>query len=588
MTLQTLTAAEIKELEAKLDHAFESSRLPGTDYYRAAWAILTAGENEARTMVDATKTRARSPRGTDPPAVINQRVSFFFDNYKYALKQALKLCAAKLPVGAEAQSFEWDHANNSLAKDLLFERAKDYADINRKFLALHNHLYKCAKEDDGYITFPEPEDRLPYSALEILCWDKRERERARPAARAPIDFMIDILNHEKMWNTTVEEIVKRAKVIDKRLEYPFLRNLARRLQGQFELDMVPVPADWLFPWGTVAETELAYRALVARCCYHIATVHFLDKQAKLARQGLNHVCLVTDRSVLIQDLVRISGLTTEKVSTFLSALTCGSGVDSPDPALQPLVPLGSATLAVPGFLMFSSNHARNFLSLHIRLDQKHFDENSHVFEQQMTKEICAAIGHRFSIVKENFYAPDGGEGAQIDVVLGEHKSRTLIFLELRWMLNPGDPREVINRISECRRKVRQHAPKITKARALLPKLLTKLGLNASESWQVFGLVVIEGFGGTPTIPESGVPIVPREVFLSVLKHMKDVRHLYPFFMDRRWLPENGKDFVLRAEKQEVFGIPMKKESFGAGQRAYFTEAIPDALKAFEEAAASPS
>src|SRR5262245_35519504 len=105
MTLQTLTDAEIKELEAKLAHAFESYRLPGTEYNPAAWAILTDIANEARTMVDATKTRARSPRGTEPPAVINQGVSFFFDNYKYALKQALKLCAEKLPVGAEAQFF---------------------------------------------------------------------------------------------------------------------------------------------------------------------------------------------------------------------------------------------------------------------------------------------------------------------------------------------------------------------------------------------------------------------------------------------------------------------------------------------------
>ena len=133
--------------------------------------------------------------------------------------------------------------------------------------------------------------------------------------------------------------------------------------------------------------ELRRRALCARSIYHLASVHFQAQASRLHGNGVDQVCLTLPASELIADLARASGTIPTKVAEIVSVLTYGTGLTTPDPALQPIIPVGPKAVAAPAHLIASANYERNLLSLHTRLQPESFNAESSVFETVMTNEL---------------------------------------------------------------------------------------------------------------------------------------------------------------------------------------------------------
>jgi hypothetical protein len=148
------------------------------------------------------------------------------------------------------------------------------------------------------------------------------------------------LNHQGPAKPVADAIAKKTKVVKGKLNYTFITTLAAQLQSLLPQRSWLIPDDWTFPWGTAADTLSLYRALCVRSIYHIVAIHFQVEKSALTDNSIRQMCLTLPAGTLMEDLVRASGLPPAKAAPIVSALTYGTGMTNPDPALQPIIPVG--------------------------------------------------------------------------------------------------------------------------------------------------------------------------------------------------------------------------------------------------------
>jgi hypothetical protein len=305
--------------------------------------------------------------------------------------------------------------------------------------------------------------------------------------------------------------------------------------------------------------------------YHLLSIHWGGVRHNLRGLGVNQICLQTSRDEYIADISRISGLPKGATTAITSALTLGTDTTAPDPALQPLVPIGAGRLAILGSTILSSNWSRNMLSLHARVSRATFDASSAVFEKEMIEKIRALIGDRHQCLSA-IHIPTKYGPEEIDILLIDKANHSIMIVELRWMLQPGDVREVINRAKAVGEKVTQAARKVERARISLPMILARLGLT-SGAWTVNGIVVIDGFGGRPSSIPKKIPVVPQSVFIKAISSSRDLEHLHAVFCTPIWLPRDGADFVFEHVDTDLNGTKFRLPGFSVGRAPYLTESL---------------
>lgn len=575
MTLEKLEKPEADAVESGVDAHFYATPLPTGDLNTARWTICTAGEDFHRfLLLEATKTwhqpGARSARG---------QFIMRLDRYKYGLRHALDLCAMRLSETETKAHFATNADNYTAAIELLVA-AGEYADATRVFSSYRsNSTTLFIDRTSGLIESAQDERAMQYGSLEFLVRsDKQEF--------SPIIHLIGLFSGPRFdmpavdsvgyWSPTVHEIVGTARLKKGRIRYQVITKLASKLFDGFNVEPAYPSSDWVFPWAGMEHAQSYFAALHAICTYHLLSIHFGASRQGLEGIGVDQICLRTETVRLNRDIVRISGIPKGIAESITDALTLGNQTDTPDPALQPLVPIGDDRLAVPAFIILSSDWSRNMLSLHARLSPKSFDANSAGFERQMTKAIEEELPSRFSY-RSNFIIPTQDGTEEVDLILVDEVARSVLLTELRWMLQPGDVREVLNRKKVVAEKVAQCRRKVQGARSAIQQVVRTLGLSQASDWTIEGLVVIEGFGGTPSEQPKEVPVVPRDIFIRLLEVAPNLDHAHAVLCSPLWLPREGTDYVERLQNQEICGVAFNRRGFDVGGRAYMTESLPEYL-----------
>src|SRR5262249_26046927 len=150
--------------------------------------------------------------------------------------------------------------------------------------------------------------------------------------------------------------------------------------------------------------------------------------------------------------------------------------------------------------VLSSNQERNLLSLMARTQSETFDAQSHLFERDMVAELLSATAPQGTLVRTNIRLTIEGKEEELDVVLVDVSARRLLIGELRWMLGPGDPREILNRQKESLKKVEQIRRKVEWAAHRTPDVvaaaLGRPSADIGNGWCTSGVVLLTGYGGT--------------------------------------------------------------------------------------------
>ena len=302
---------------------------------------------------------------------------------------------------------------------------------------------------------------------------------------------------------------------------------------------------------------LLLNALSLRCIYHIVAVHFGSGANGLRGGGAANLVLVLSRKQIISDLALISSVGMPRIVGFVDNLTLGRGTNTPDPALQPLIRLTSDIFAIPCIHFLSSSQERNLLSLMARTQPQEFDAQSWLFEKDMVAALVASPRPKDVELRSNIHVHLNSADEEIDLLLIDKHRRRLMVCELRWMLGPGDFREVQNRKRECLKKVDQVRRKVewvsTRAGAVAELVL---GLEdageLSKTWVTTGVVLIAGFGGTRS-PDPKYPIMPVELFARGMGAASSLEALALWCERLSWLPQDGRHFTIVTLELELAG-----------------------------------
>jgi hypothetical protein len=523
----------IARLETLLDQAYLSHPIPHPNRVLAIWYCLTASEDAQRWMFTELGAQLEF-----------SKIIFYLDRYKYSMRYALDRIAReahdKTPAPVPRPALQ---KYLKIAGRLMFAGI-DHAMASQICGALHAGSASASEEEDAWrVTIDEVRHDKAYGALELI----------GAAKRGLIDFAT-LLFHWIRNPSAVPEIVNRIASSVRRnhdlLTYEYQGEFAEQLAQHVPAQPHLLPAHWRFAWGIENETTLLTNALALRCIYHVLAIHFGAGANELRGGGLSNIVLVSSCDQLTDDLRLMTSLSESKIRAFCKFLTWGFRTATPDPALQPLIPLGPGMFCIPCLHLLSSDQERNLLSLHARIDPADFNSQSHLFERDMVAALLACSPTGDSVLRANIKAVVDGAEEEIDlVILSECESR-MIICELRWMLGPGDPREVQNRKKVCLEKVAQLRRKVahvskephTVAAAILGRE------PVMKVWSVDGVVVIEGFAGTRS-PDPRYPIIPARLFKLALNQSLSLSAVAQWCEGLSWLPKDGQHF--KVVEQEI-------------------------------------
>jgi hypothetical protein len=481
------------------------------------------------------------------------KIIFYLDRYKYSMRYALDRIVReahdKIPAPVPRPALE---KYLKIAARLMFAGI-DHALASQICGALHAGSASVSEDEDAWrVTIDEVQHDKAYGALELI----------GAAKRGLIDFAT-LVFHWIRNPSAVPEIVNRIASSVRRnhelLTYEYQAEFAEQIAQHVPAQPHLLPAQWTFAWGGESETTLMTNALALRCIYHVLAVHFGAGENGLRGGGLSNILLVLSHGQLIDDLRLMTSLSESKIRAFCNFLTWGFRTATPDPALQPLIPLGPATFAVPCLHLLSSDQERNLLSLLARTDPGDFNAQSGLFEGDMVTALLACSPPGDSVLRANIKAVVGGVEEEIDLVILSEREGRMIICELRWMLSPGDPREVRNRKKVCLEKVAQLRRKVAHVSKQPHAVAAAISGRepVMKEWSVDGVVVIEGFAGTRS-PDPRYPIIPARLFKVALNQTLSLSAVAQWCAGLSWLPKEGDHFkVVEQEFPLEGGKPLR-------------------------------
>jgi hypothetical protein len=558
----------LRDAEANIDLVYKNGVLPTGDINTTRSVLCTVAEDMFRLWLtrNLTATASRVKMG---------QLVGHADRLKYSLRYALEIAEKRLPLTGAYGPVGMDQKPFGAAVSLL-DLSADFATAVRLFSSHHSgqrplHLDQAT----GVIRATADPRNEQYNTLEFLL-------NVDEPLFSPLGYVAEIFISDKKGMFHNGEMVSilmgiahTAEVRQGRVRYKPDARITKRLFRTFNVPQTPRPQSWKFPWGSIEDCALFYAALQSVCAYHLLAVHFEAARNKLTGVGASQICFMPLRVALEKDITDIAGLSLARVREILEVMTLGHGVETSDPALQPLIPIGRDRLAVPSFNVLSSNWARNMLTLHARTERRTFNSQSGIFEVEMTRSMFSAIGTHF-FKRPNAFLPTNRELEEIDIVIVDEQNRAILLCELRWILQPGDVREVINKRGEIQKKVAQIERKVKGVRAVLPKVLKTLDLP-NGSWDVQGIIVIDGYGGLQSTKPKEFPIVPMKVAVEAINASKNLRHMHALLGTPIWLPRPNMDFSIKREAQNILGVQFEIPGINIGSTSYMDQSLSQYL-----------
>jgi hypothetical protein len=538
-----MSGEALTQFENKADQQFAALSLPHPNLHLSTWYLLTATEDAQRIWFTGT--------GNPDDAV----VEYLIDKLKFSLRSCLALIARK---ASDRSSIALPNKLNgdlySRARDMVFAGV-DYAVVMQICGSVHARAAQLELAGDVYdVTVDERLIDARYSAFELM------RQTASREPDIPISALLWLwMRSRERRPDVIHAVAATVRLKSRHVVYEMTPDLALWLAQSVPQRPLIIPQGWSFPWGGLEDTRLLLNAFGLRVLYHICAVHFgaVDRGLRGGAEGDLVLCQSEDDWVL--DIRKNSSLDPGQIRTFVRYLTYGVRVTSPDQALQPFVPLGRNLLGVPGLAVMSSNLDRNLLTLQARVDPPSFNNQSGLFEKRMTSYLETAFRAKWSHVVPNRTLSLDSGSEEVDLLVCEPETRTVLVLELRWILPPADPREVQSKKVACHAKVPQARRKRDAVRRGLAQVLeSAFGISTQrpESWRVEGAVVIEGFGGAPS-PDPAVPIIPEWVLEAGVRRARNLRALADWMLSRAWLPVDGRDYQFIHEPRSLLGLQVR-------------------------------
>lgn len=517
----------IDDFERSFDDFYNRPSLTTNNRNLALWRVLTVFEDVSFMVFMDYLDQADD----EDKHKHELKVSSFMDAYKFHLKNILKRiynesddltpCATdKLFQGGVYRKISKAYSRSELYRLICLHftalrSGAAKATISNKKIAInytrshevHTFLQYC-----GYVKFDVTD--LPYHGYEVV---------ARMIKKPPKELINEARNSCRI------EGVKPV--------YDFSETVVNYLYEKISPSLIDLPEKWIFPWSTLNEFRYYAKALSALCANHIFMNAVATEKYNIRGGGVENRLFVISQRKLNEQIWKLTEMSATTVEKITQHLIYGFGVNNPDPALQPLIPYNDDLILSP-FSVTTLNFERNALALHLRLYSKNFDNQSYLFEKNMTKDFISRLSNRFRY-KTSFKLMHS-KGGEIDVVVVDEMSKCIVICELKWMLTPADPNEILGKIKESDHKINQAIRKADESRKQISYILKTFNINGTgEGWDVYSFAVFEGFPGVEHYDGTETIALPIDTFFMLLNSSSSLKVFCEFVKKGDWLPVEG-------------------------------------------------
>ncbi len=529
------------ELEEIIDKHHSAKLIQENNSNLAKWQMLTAAEDLLLNIYAKDKDL--------------HYTTVTADKLKYSMRQVLSRIDLethnKNPI--DIPSYFGEQPYKNCGEHLL--GGEKYTAAVKLCTTIHEGLVNLRKEESTYFASHDDLWKNPgYSALELI--DSEANDQLNIIAMS-----FEILTTPKK-NRLNKEFIDRCKINKYEIKYEFDPILCEKFSKIIPQYECLYSENWEFPWCTGRNAKKLSWALLVRALYHMCSIRGAANHFEISGGGLENLCIVTNLSKLAAELNLICQVELQDCKNFIKALTFGDHTKRPDPALQPLIPINEDLLLLGCLNIITSRQDRNLLALHARILSDSFNRQSSEFEVVMTKKLEDIAKQRKLLYRCNIKIPGKKDAGDLDFVIFDERSKTILICELRWLLKPGDPREIVNKAKACIEKISKIKRK-TEAATIKAENLIKINLeknvDASE-WSILGIIVVDGYSGVES-SNSNFPIIPRQIFSTALRSFTRMDRLHAWAKSLSWLPTEGTHFA-------VTPLTMKFDSTTVEQKGF--------------------
>jgi hypothetical protein len=355
--------------------------------------------------------------------------------------------------------------------------------------------------------------------------------------------------------------------LQKKFQYEPSRELVEALRPEYQerLDAnFRHPDSFQLNTYSLAEFKAVYIGLLILSAIHEYICYPWDKQGQPIPES--SLVMVKSRSQWISRLSSISGVPKNICDTIVKDLTLRPENRSfTSLCITPFVPLDSrddALAVAPQFPLTSAvdeNALRQFSYTYPAL----FSAQNTQKEERMRSQLRAANpGYK---VDFSIPVPDGS--TEIDVLIEDETTSTVVLGELKWLRKPYKPLERLEREKDLEKGISQLELIRAYGRAHPDFLLErgKISRPLSDHRKVHHILLVRDYWHWIE-PENTIAILDFDEFLAQFRESTSLHDLMTALLSYGWLPIEGQQFYVDYTATSVNGATIESPLFHDGRR----------------------
>jgi len=306
---------------------------------------------------------------------------------------------------------------------------------------------------------------------------------------------------------------------------------------------------------TLADFKQFYAAFLAICAGHEFLCFAWGKQVGIF--PFSSAIMIRPHDAWEELISELSGLSRQICGSMINDLTLAAG-KSQDLHVGPFVPLGDQDLAVAPQFPLHSQMEENILRTCSDLRPTIYQAMSDEKERDMLVELKERLRHRDIQGPINMPKPT----PDIDLLIKDESSSTLVLCELKWSRKPLNSKEIISRDADVLKGVSQ-LDQIKQYLLKNPKHLTqqrKLPKPLTAYRHVYYLLVPRDHW-LWIDPTDDAALIEFEAFAKVMAGDQDLLSAVHLLLTYAWLPVERRDFTVGYERASVNGVSMESQIF---------------------------
>ncbi len=315
--------------------------------------------------------------------------------------------------------------------------AVNYRRISDMYTFWSRNMQDATVSEDGRnVTFSYPEAGIQKVAYNYLNEMNVKNE------------YIDIENIQNKFNnySTINKLMNSNKTISDNnlVKYKITNKIWEKAYRNIKVslnNLNELPDNWEFSKFTLGEYKKFWYAFTTLATIqNIANYIFFNEKQKLP----NNCILIKSKEEIINLIFEKTDLDKEKINAILEFITFNNNLKNTDIIWQPLIKLCNGHYAIPPTLVTTCNYERNLICLINKVEQNSYSKLSNEKERIMVYEISEKLKKYLNLkVVFNKKLPDNLP--DIDIIIYDIKSSTLLVGEMKWLLQPDSVKELCAR-----------------------------------------------------------------------------------------------------------------------------------------------